>query len=115
MKIKSATTVGVAVMLGLSLTCDANAAVERGNKAITDPIEACIAEIGERVDYDGAKRVVHRVASIEQKNLIELSIRVETLVLLDDESGSSREYLASCITGDLGKIVKFRLDDRTKS
>ena len=115
MKMKSVTTVGVAVLLGLSLTCGASAAVEGSNKAITDPIEACIARIGEQADYDGAKRIVHRVASIDQKNLIELSIRIETLVLLDDESGSSREYLASCVTGGLGKIVKFRLDDRTES
>jgi hypothetical protein len=115
MKVKSATTIGVALLLGLSLACDASAAVERDNKAITDPVEACIAEIGERVDYDGASRVVHQVVAIDQKNLIELSIRIETSVLFDDESGTSRGYLASCVTGVLGKIVKFRLDDRADS
>jgi hypothetical protein len=109
MKAKSATTVGVALLLGLSLTCEANAETERDNRAITDPIKACVAEIGERANYEDADRIVHYVTALDQKNIVQKSITIETAVYVDEDSDTARVYTASCITGDLGKIVKFRL------
>lgn len=109
MKAKSVTTVGVALLLGMSLTGEANAETERDNRAITDPIKACVAEIGERVNYDDADHIVHYVTSLDQKNIIQKSITIETAVYVDEDSDTARVYTASCITGDLGKVVRFRL------
>ena len=111
MKAKSAMSVGVAVLLGLSLTGTANAETENDNKVITDPIQACVAEIGDRANYDGAERVVHVVSKLEQKNLIEKRIEIETSVYIDEATDKTREYHVSCITGNLGKVVKVRLEE----
>jgi len=109
MKAKSAMTVGAAVLLGLSLTGEANAEAERDNRAITDPIKACVAEIGERANYEDADRIVHHVTSLDQKNIVQKSITIETAVYVDEDADTARLYTASCITGDLGKVVRFRL------
>ncbi|MEJ2128864.1 MAG: hypothetical protein P8X81_08450 [Woeseiaceae bacterium] len=111
MKSKSAISVGVAVLLGLSLTCTANAEDEHSNKAITDPIQACVAKIGDRANYDGAERVVHVVSKLEQKNLVEKRIEIETTIYAGESGDKSRAYHVSCITGNLGKVVKLRLEE----
>ena len=111
MKAKSAMFSGVALLLGLSLASTAAAETEGLNKAITDPIQACVAEIGERADYDGAERVVHVVSKLEQKNLVEKRIHIETSVYTDESADTKREYTASCVTGNLGKVVRLRLEE----
>ena len=111
MKAKSAMSVGAAAMLALSLTCTANAESEHDNKVITDPVQACVAEIADRANYDGAERIVHVVSKLEQKNLVEKRIEIDTSVYTGESVDKPREYHVSCITGNLGKVVKVRLEE----
>jgi hypothetical protein len=103
---KTAISLSIAALLGLSLTCNVNAAQTHGKARTDKQIQACVAEIGLHADYDQASRVVHRVESLEQRNLVEMKIGIETTVFLKDD-GSEREYRASCVTDTMGNLVKF--------
>ena len=94
----------------LSLAAVSNARAESAAlDARTDSqVRACVAEIGRHADYADATRVVHVIGTLHQKNLEELAIRVQTSVYVSDDS--VREYAARCVTGTLGKVVRFRLD-----
>ena len=104
--LKTAMSLSIVALLGLSLTCNVNAAQTHGKARTDRQIQACVAEIGLHANYDEASRVVHRVESLEQRNLAEMKIGVETTVFLKDD-GSEREYRASCVTDTMGNLVKF--------
>lgn len=72
-------------------------------------VQACVAEIGKRADYDNAARATHWVARLQQKNLAELSIEIETLVYADSDAALVRSYKIVCVTNLSHEIVKFRM------
>lgn len=72
-------------------------------------IEMCVAEVGKRANYDDARRVLHRVMSVNQKNLAEQEIRIDTLVYATDSQVTSRQYASTCVTRGPLKVVKFRI------
>jgi hypothetical protein len=105
---KSILSLSMLTLLGLSLTCDANAAQTHGKARDNRQIQACVAEIGRHANYDEASRVVHHVTTLEQRNIVEMQIGIETTVHLKGDD-TAREYRASCVTDSMGKLVKFRL------
>lgn len=105
---KSVIALSLAALLGLSLPCNVNAAQTHGKARVNKQIQACVAEIGRHANYDHASRVVHLVETLEQKNLVEMKIGIETTVYLTG-SDTGREYRVSCVTDTMGKLVKFRL------
>jgi hypothetical protein len=58
--------------------------------------------------------VVHWISELEQKNLEELEIRIETAVFRDKQDIATHNYEASCVTGPLGKLVSFRIHQTPK-
>ena len=109
-RFKSMTSLTTVALLGLSLTGVANAESARMQQVTDVQVEACVAEIGLHADYGNAKRVVHRIAVLEQRNLEELEIGVETSVYLESDEAVTRTYSASCVTGTMGNLVSFRID-----
>ena len=108
-RIKTISAITMLAILGLAVAPNADAAsvsAERGTKL---PIQTCIAEIGKNVDYGNASRVVHTVTSLDQKNLVELEIRIETSVYLKGDDDIATEYTTSCMTSALGKVVSIRV------
>ena len=97
-------------LFGFALPCNADAGSPRARHDTGEQIEACISEIGRHADYGDASRVVHWVARLNQKNLVETEIRIETSVYLNSEA-PVREYAASCVTGTMGDLVKFRFNE----
>ena len=107
--LKSLLSLSLVLLLGTTLFCDASAAQSREQARTRQQLEACLAEIGRHADYDAASKVVHWVASFEQKNLLELRIVVDTTVVLTAPD-QTRDYRASCVTDTMGAIVDFRID-----
>ena len=107
--IKSISSLTILVLLGLSVVSDANADSARSMRITNEHIQACVAEIGRHADYDNAARIVHQVVGLDQKNLEEMEIKVETLVFLKSEGELAREYRVSCITGATHDLVRFRI------
>ena len=74
-------------------------------------IEMCVAAVGKRANYDGAKRVLHLVMEINQKNIAEQEIRIDTLVYASDSEFTSRQYASVCVTRGPLKVVTFRIEE----
>jgi hypothetical protein len=99
----------IVLSLGFAVASDADAGPDRDKVRTQGLIQACIAEINKRADYADASRVVHWVVSLEQKNLVETTIRVETTAYARDGELRLAGYTASCVTGVLGDLVRFRI------
>ena len=74
-------------------------------------IGMCVAEVGKRANYDDARRVVHKIIDIEQKNLAEQRISIETLVYTTDNDAWTREYASRCVTRGALKVVSFDISE----
>ena len=97
-------------LLGLAVTCDAAAEADGVDHYTNEGIQSCVAEIRRHADFEDASRVTHWVTRLKQRNLVELEIRIETEVLVTGDNAATREYAASCVTGTLGDLVRFRID-----
>lgn len=106
-RIKIISSITMLAILGLAGAPNANSATVSAQRGTSLPIQTCIAEIGENVDYGNASRVVHRVTSLDQKNLVELEIRIKTSVYMKSDDDIATEYTTSCITSALGKVVSI--------
>ena len=91
------------VLFGLLVAQNATASDEYRKN---EQIQTCVSAIGERADYTGANRIVHKVTRLRQRNYAELEIRVDTAVYGAEDV---REYAASCVTHTLGDIVRLRV------
>ena len=74
-------------------------------------IGMCVAEVGRQANYSNARRVVHRIVGIEQKNLAEQRIRIETLVYTAGDDARAREYASNCVTRGALKVVSFDIKE----
>jgi len=108
---KAFTSLTTLALLGLTMTCDAQADSGREQARTYRYVQPCIAEIGKHVDYADSTRVVHWVESLNQRNLAELEVLISTAVFGEGTDGTAREYQSLCITSSLGDVVKFRIDD----
>ena len=108
-RIKTFSSAAAMVLLGFAIVPDAGAGSVPATRGTSEPIQACVAEIGNHADYGDASRVVHLVAALDQRNLVEMEITVETSVYMKNDV-VAREYTASCVTGSLGKLLKFHID-----
>lgn len=98
--------VATSLLLGSNV---ANAAAASKYKRIELGVKSCVAEIGKRTDYGNASRVLHLVVSTEQVNLIELKMDIKTTLYSGRDNLVLEQYLTSCVTGTLSKLVKFRI------
>lgn len=108
-QIKSTMSLVILGIFGLTFLCDAQASSERHKRRTDEQIEACIFEVGRHANYDNATRVVHRIAAFNQRNLVELEMKIETSVTLGIDDAVARTYRSSCVTGIMGDLVEFRI------
>ena len=89
----------------------ANASTSRDAARVDSYIQPCILEIAKQADYGEARKVVHRVARLDQRNLVEMEIKVITSVHTGPDEGVAREYRTTCRVAGLGDLVKFNMND----
>ena len=109
-RIKATLSLTVLVLLGVTIATDAAASPDGIPARTTAQIQSCVSEIGKHADYADASRVIHWVATLDQRNLVEMEIRIETAVYLGSDRSASRSYASSCVTDIMGDIVRFRID-----
>jgi len=109
-------TIWKAIYLALAAAVIAStaAAHEPGVKGMDIEIGMCVAEVGKRADYEGARRVVHRVVNVDQKNLAEQRISIDTLVYTADGETVTREYASRCVTLGALRVVSFKIEEKER-
>ncbi len=107
-RFKPILSVSLATLMGLAVTCGANAAQSHGNSQMNRQIQICVSEIRRHSDFEAGSRVMHWVVSFEQRNLAEARIGIETTVKSGD-SNPDRKFETSCVTDTMGKLVEFRI------
>ena len=107
---KTTLSLSMLALLGLTMTCDAYADTNRDQRRTIKQIRSCVAEIAKHANYDDASRAIHWVGRVNQKNLVELEIRIETTVYAVDGEPATRKYKTSCLVAGLGNLVDFRID-----
>ena len=108
-QLKSITALSALLLLGLSVTADAEIGSSRDQLRTHADVQSCIAEIAKRADYEGAARVVHRVTELRQRNLVEVEVKIATSIYPSDAGSQTRVYETACVVGQLGKVVEIRL------
>ena len=110
LRTRTLTSLTTLAVFGLTVASGAAAASSRYEHRADEQIQACVVEVGKYADYRDASRVLHRVATLNQKNLIELEIRIETSIFSATDDMLVREYAVSCVTDTMGDVVKFRIN-----
>jgi hypothetical protein len=57
---------------------------------------------------------VHRIIDIDQKNLAEQRISIDTLVFTADGDTVTREYASRCVTRGALKVVSFKIQEKER-
>jgi len=109
-RIKTISAATLLFLLGFAAIPDASAGFVPATRGTGVPIQNCVAEMGKHLDYGDASRVVHRIAELDQRNLVEMVITIRTSVYLDDGDTAALTYEASCVTGRMGDLVDFRIN-----
>ena len=107
---KKTLSLSTLALLSLTMTCDAYADTNRDQRRTIKQVRSCVAEIAKHANYDDASRAFHLVERLNQKNLVELEIRIETSVYSADGEPATRKYMTSCLVAALGRLEDFRID-----
>ena len=109
-------TIWKPLYLALAATGLASTAIahEPGVKGMDTEIGMCVTEVGKRADYADARRVVHRVIDVDQKNLAEQRISIDTLVYTAAGETVTREYASRCVTRGALKVVSFKIQEKER-
>ena len=109
-KSKPVFMLAVVALFGSVFASDIAVASPNAESRVDRQIQACVDEIREHADYAAASRIVHSVSRLNQRNAVELEIKVETAVFATDAEAAVREYRVSCVTASLGDVVRFRIN-----
>jgi len=108
-RIKSISAATLLFLLSFAAVPDASAGFVPATRGTSVPIQNCVAEMGKHLDYGDASRVVHLIAELDQRNLVEMVITIRTSVYLNGDDSAAKTYEASCVTGTMGDLVDFRI------
>jgi len=106
---RSAISLSTLTLLGLTVTCAANAGADREERRTIEQVRSCVSEIAKHADYADSSRAIHWVERLNQMNLVELEIRIETTVYSSDDQEVHRKYRSSCVIAGRNDLLKFRI------
>ena len=87
----------------LAVPAGAATAEESG---VENEVEACIAEVRERLDYSDATRVRHDVTAIERRT-VGYTMKISTSVYGEAEGETIRAYAATCVVNGDNQPLSF--------
>ena len=75
---------------------------------VADEVNACVAEVRDRVDYSEAARVRHDVTAIERRT-VGYTLKISTSVFGEAESEVIRAYAATCVVNGDNPPLSFEM------
>lgn len=107
---KTILSLSTLALLGLTMVFDAYADANRDGRRAIKQVCSCVSEIAKYAIHDDATRALHVVKRVNQKNLVELEIHIETTIHAAHGEPAARKYKTSCLIAGLGNLVDFRID-----
>lgn len=86
------------------------AASDNGKLAYDSEVKSCIAEVGDRANYEDATRVQHTVIK-RKRTRIGYVFTIATSVFTDSDDKATREYDSYCVARGDDTLVKFVIDE----
>lgn len=93
----------------LGITMQAGAATVDEVKYVTE-VKACVAEIGNNVDYADASRVRHDVVLVKPK-LVGYVMKIDTAIYTESAGEPAREFATYCVVNGNHKPLKFEISE----
>lgn len=106
---KTAISLILVGLLGIAGHAGAASAAETG---LEDEVNACIAEVRERLDYSDATGVHHYVTAIERRT-VGYTMSIDTSVYGKTEGEMIRAYATTCVVNGKHKPLQFRISETT--
>lgn len=102
---KIAASLTLAGLLAVTVPSHAAGVEESG---VADEVNACVAEVRERVDVSDAIRVRHDITAIERRT-VGYTLKIRTSVYSRAENEAIRAYAATCIVNGDNKPLSFAM------
>lgn len=102
---KIAISLTIASLYALAMPVHAATVEESG---VADEVNACVAEVRERVDYSDAERIRHDVTAIERRT-VGYTLKISTSVFGKAEGKAIRAYAATCIVNGNNPPLSFEM------
>lgn len=111
MKSYKITAMTALAAFGLFFSASSAASFEFPELAPQSTVDACVAEIADRAQYDDAARVRHEIESKARRTVGHV-LKISTLVYGPEEGQPIREYATWCVVGVGEKPVRFEMTDK---
>jgi len=77
---------------------------------VEQEVTSCVAEVRDRLDYNGATHVKHDIVAIERRK-VGYTLKISTSVFGQDEDEIIRAYAAECIVNGNNKPLAFNISE----
>ena len=77
---------------------------------VADEVNACIAEVRERMNTENATRVRHDVTAIERRT-VGYTLRINTSIYAENEEQAIRAYAATCVVNGDNPPLSFEMGE----
>ncbi len=105
--LKAIVSLTLTILFALAAPTHAATVEESG---VADEVNACIAEVRERVDYRDAERVRHDVTAIERRT-VGYTLEIRTSVFGANERDAIRAYAATCVVNGANPPLRFAMKE----
>ncbi len=100
------------VLGGLYVLAAPAGAATVAESGVASEVNACIAEVRERMDYTDASRVRHDVVAIERRT-VGYTLKISTTVFGQAEGEAIRAYATICVVNGDNKPLQFSISAST--
>jgi len=97
-------------LIGLFVFSIPAGAATVAESGVEDEVNACVAEVRERMDYNDVTRVRHDVVAIERRT-VGYTLKISTSLYGEAESEAIRAYATTCVVNGNNKPLKFTFSE----
>jgi len=97
-------------LMGLYAYAAPAVAATVAESGVASEVNACIAEVRDRLDYSDATRVHHDITAIERRT-VGYTLKISTSIFSESDSQAIRAYAATCIVNGNNPPLSFSMSE----
>ena len=97
-------------LIGLYVVSMPAGAATVAESGVEDEVNACVAEVRERIDTNEVTRIRHDVVAIERRT-VGYTLKISTSLYGEAESEAIRAYATTCVVNGNNKPLKFTFSE----